>query len=32
LLAEELEPAVALRLTSAITGVARNTLYRLVRT
>jgi 16S rRNA (cytidine1402-2'-O)-methyltransferase len=32
LLAEELEPAVALKLTSAITGVARNALYRLVRT
>ncbi len=31
-LAEELEPAVALRLTSAITGVARNELYRLLRT
>lgn len=32
LLAQELEPAAALRLTSAITGVARNELYRLVRT
>jgi 16S rRNA (cytidine1402-2'-O)-methyltransferase len=32
LLAEELEPTVALRLTTAITGVARNELYRLVRT
>ena len=32
LLASELEPAVALRLTSAITGVSRNDLYRLVRT
>jgi 16S rRNA (cytidine1402-2'-O)-methyltransferase len=32
LLVEELEPAAALRLTSAITGVARNELYRLVRT
>jgi 16S rRNA (cytidine1402-2'-O)-methyltransferase len=32
LLVQELEPAAALRLTSAITGVARNELYRLVRT
>lgn len=32
LLVKELEPAAALRLTSAITGVARNELYRLVRT
>jgi 16S rRNA (cytidine1402-2'-O)-methyltransferase len=32
LLAQELDPATALRLTSAITGVARNELYRLVRT
>jgi 16S rRNA (cytidine1402-2'-O)-methyltransferase len=32
LLAEELEPAVALKLASAITGVSRNALYRLVRT
>jgi len=32
LLAQELEPAAALRLTSAITGVTRNELYRLVRT
>jgi 16S rRNA (cytidine1402-2'-O)-methyltransferase len=31
LLATELEPAAAMRLTSAITGVARNALYRLVR-
>lgn len=32
LLVQELDPAAALRLTSAITGVARNELYRLVRT
>jgi len=32
LLVQELDPAAALRLTSAITGVARNDLYRLVRT
>ena len=32
LLVQEIEPAAALRLTSAITGVARNELYRLVRT
>ena len=32
LLAEELEPAVALKLTSAITGLSRNELYRLTRT
>ena len=32
LLAGELSPAVALRLTSAITGMSRNDLYRLVRT
>jgi 16S rRNA (cytidine1402-2'-O)-methyltransferase len=31
-LARELAPDVALRLTSALTGVARNELYRLVRT
>jgi 16S rRNA (cytidine1402-2'-O)-methyltransferase len=32
LLASELSPAVALRLTCAITGLSRNDLYRLVRT
>ena len=32
LLAAELDATVALRLTSAITGVSRNALYRLVRT
>jgi 16S rRNA (cytidine1402-2'-O)-methyltransferase len=32
LLAAEVEPATALKLTSAITGLARNELYRLLRT
>jgi len=32
LLAAELEPGAAVRLTAAITGLARNALYRLVRT
>jgi hypothetical protein len=32
LLAAEMDPAQALKLTSAITGVARNALYKAVRT
>jgi 16S rRNA C1402 (ribose-2'-O) methylase RsmI len=32
LLAAELEPGKALRLTAAITGLSRNDLYRLTRT